>query len=174
MEKKQVQTLSAKEPIQSISPEEIRAVYRQGEEAGIELVTGLVEKLIQLEQRLKSLEGTVKKNSSNSSKPPTTDGFGKKTKSLRTKSQRKTGGQPDHPGSTLEWSEQVDEVVADRVEWWQWLWGITNTRASQSSMGAAGTRSTTDKANSDRASNRSKNLPSLWSRERGGLSTSGS
>lgn len=109
--------MSAKEPIQSISPEEIRAVYRQGEEAVIELVTGLVERLIQLEQRLKSLEGTVKKNSSNSSKPPNSDGFGKKTKSLRTKSQRKTGGQPDHPGSTLEWNEQVDEVIAHQIEW---------------------------------------------------------
>lgn len=108
--------LSEKHPIQLISPDEIRAVYRQGEEAVIELVTGLVERLAQLEQRLESLEVTVKKNSSNSSKPPTADGFGKKTKSLRTNSQRKTGGQPDHPGSTLEWSERVDEIVTHQVE----------------------------------------------------------
>jgi transposase len=113
--KNRFRQLSEQDLIQLISPEEIRAVYQQGEEAVIELVTGLVERLIQLEQRLNSLEGNVKKNSSNSRKPPTADGFGKKTKSLRTKSQRKTGGQPDHPGSTLEWSEEIDEIVAHHV-----------------------------------------------------------
>lgn len=113
--KNRFRQLSQKQPIELITPEEIRAVYRQGEEAVIELVTGLVERLAQLEQRLELLEGTLKKNSSNSSKPPTADGFGKKTKSLRTKSQKKTGGQKEHPGSTLEWSEEIDEIVAHQV-----------------------------------------------------------
>jgi transposase len=103
-------------PRELISREEIRAVYARGEEAVIELVEGLVEKLGKLEERLEALEGKDKKNSSNSSKPPSGDGFGKKTKSLRIKSQRKTGGQIDHPGSTLEWSIEVDVFVEHKVE----------------------------------------------------------
>jgi transposase len=87
---KQVQTLSKKKPTQLISPEEIRALYARGEEAVVELVTGLVEHIAKLETRLTELEGIVKKNSSNSSKPPSGDGFGKKTKSLRIKSQKNT------------------------------------------------------------------------------------
>lgn len=55
------------------------------------------------------------KDSRNSSKPPSTDGFGQRTKSLRRKSERNSGGQKNHPGSTLEWSEEVDEVVVHRV-----------------------------------------------------------
>jgi transposase len=103
-------------PHELISREEIRAVYARGEEAVIGLVEGLLEKVGKLEERVLNLEGKGKKNSSNSSKPPSGDGFGKKTKSLRTKSERKTGGQPEHPGSTLEWSIEVDVVVEHKVE----------------------------------------------------------
>jgi transposase len=108
--------LSEKEPIQLISPEEARAVYARGESAVIELVIGLVEQNIRLEARLTELEGIVKKNSTNSSKPPSGDGFGKKTKSLRIKGQKNTGGQADHQGTTLEWSSQVDEIVSHQVQ----------------------------------------------------------
>ncbi len=114
---KQVQTLSKKKPIQLvISTDEARAVYARGEEAVVELVMGLVEHIAKLEARLTELEGIVKKNSNNSSKPPSGEGFGKKTKSLRIKSQRQTGGQADHKGTTLEWSSQVDEIVSHQVE----------------------------------------------------------
>jgi transposase len=109
--------LSQKSPIELISREEIRAVYARGEEAVVELVERLVAKIGKLEERVDSLEGKDKKNSSNSSKPPSGDGFGKKTKSLRTKSERKTGGQPEHPGSTLEWSKEVDVVIEHKVDW---------------------------------------------------------
>lgn len=34
---------------------------------------------------------------------------------LRQKSEAKSGGQPDHPGSTLAWSESVDEAVVHQV-----------------------------------------------------------
>jgi transposase len=108
--------LSKKKPIQPISTDEVRAVYARGEEAVVELVMGLVEHIAKLEARLTELEGIVKKNSNNSSKPPSGDGFGKKTKSLRTKSQKNTGGQTDHQGKTLEWSSQVDEIVTHQVE----------------------------------------------------------
>ncbi|MFK8184393.1 MAG: IS66 family transposase [Phormidesmis sp.] len=94
-----------------MSEAEIRAVYRQGEEAVVELVSALVSRLAEVEARLEKLENQQKKNSRNSSKPPSGDGFGKRTKSLRKKSERPSGGQPGHPGSTLEWSEAVDTVV---------------------------------------------------------------
>lgn len=45
-----------------------------------------------LNKRVKSLENQVNKNSNNSSKPPSTDVFKKKTKSLRAKSGKNPGG----------------------------------------------------------------------------------
>ena len=55
-------------------------------------------------------EGQVNKNSNNSSKPPSSDGFKKKTKSLRTKSGKKTDGQEYHEGSTLYLNDTPDEI----------------------------------------------------------------
>jgi transposase len=99
-----------------ISREEIRAVYAQGEEAVIGLVESLLERIEQLEVRLETLENQQSKNSRNSSKPPSGDGFGKQTRSLRHKSERPSGGQAGHPGTTLEWSEVVDWVEEHPVE----------------------------------------------------------
>jgi transposase len=100
--------LSKKESPINLSQEEIRAVYAQGEEAVVTLVTKLLERLSKLELRVEDLEGRISKTSRNSSKPPSGDGFGKRTKSLRIKSEKPSGGQPDHPGSTLEWRNEVD------------------------------------------------------------------
>lgn len=102
-----------------ISREEIRAVYAQGEEAVIGLVEGLlkrIEELELLELRVEALENQKSKNSRNSSKPPSGDGFGKRTRSMRPKSERSSGGQAEHPGTTLEWSEAVDWVEEHPVE----------------------------------------------------------
>ncbi len=71
--------MSQPAPKQSISREEIRAAYRQGENAVIALVEGLVTKIVQLESRLEMLENQLHKDSCNSSKPPSSDGFGKRT-----------------------------------------------------------------------------------------------
>jgi transposase len=86
-----------------MSREEIRAVYAQGEEAVITLVEGLLQRIEVLENRLDQLEGRLSQDSQNSSKPPSGDGFGKRTQSRRGKSQKPKGGQPEHPGATLEW-----------------------------------------------------------------------
>ena len=118
--------MSQAAPKLSISREEISAAYTAGEAAVVALVEGLtqahidlVEELVAqhlgLEERIKALEDKQKKNSRNSSKPPSGDGFGKRTKSLRKKSERASGGQKGHPGSTLEWHEAVDEVVTHAV-----------------------------------------------------------
>ena len=118
--------MSKATPKISVSRQEIKAAYKAGEEAVIELVEGLsaqyltlIEKLLEqqagLEARVKALEDKQSKTSRNSSKPPSGDGFGRRTRSLRKKSERPSGGQKGHPGSTLEWCEQVDEVVTHSV-----------------------------------------------------------
>jgi transposase len=69
-----------------------------------------------LTERVKSLESQVNKNSNNSSKPPSSDGFKKKTKSLRTKSGKTPGGQKGHEGATLGLSDNPDEIVTHTVD----------------------------------------------------------
>jgi transposase len=107
--------MSQDTPSTPISKEEILAVYRQGEDAVVKLVSELLAKITALESRLETVENQQSKDSKNSSKPPSSDGFGKRTKSLREKSGLKSGGQPGHPGSTLEWSEEVHEVVVHQL-----------------------------------------------------------
>ena len=53
-----------------------------------------------LQVRVGALEAQLAKNSSNSSKPPGSDGFRKQPKSQRGKSDKKSGGQEGHAGKT--------------------------------------------------------------------------
>lgn len=100
----------------AISRDQIRAVYGQGEEAVIALVEGLLQRISMLEERVEQLENQLGKHSGNSSKPPSSDGFKAKPKSLRSKSPRSSGGQNGHPGQTLEWSVEVEQVELHRVK----------------------------------------------------------
>lgn len=67
-------------------------------------VVWLMTEVYRLAEKVKELEARLAKDSSNSSKPPSSDGLGKKpkTSSLRGKSGKKPGGQPGHTGRTLE------------------------------------------------------------------------
>lgn len=68
-------------------------------------------RIAKFEARIAELERRLNKNSSNSSKPPSSDGL-KRSNSLRPKnSGRKPGGQPGHPGQTLRSSESPDITV---------------------------------------------------------------
>lgn len=68
-----------------------------------------------LETRLEKLEQRLNKNSSNSSKPPSSDGLKKpKPKSRREKGKRHSGGQPGHEGDTLKRVAHPDAVVLHR------------------------------------------------------------
>jgi len=103
------------EPIGLPSDEQIRAAYRQGEEAIITLFHHTVE---QLAARVQALEDRVSKNSRNSGKPPSSDGLAKPApKSLRKRQGKKSGGQPGHEGHTLKAVSQPDhfQVYAVKV-----------------------------------------------------------
>lgn len=82
----------------------------------IALVEGLLQRTVVLEERVEKLENQLGKHSRNSSKPPSSDGFKPQPKSLRSKSSRTSGGQKGHPGETLEWSSEVDDVKQHQVE----------------------------------------------------------
>ncbi|MGB6065473.1 MAG: IS66 family transposase [Desulfomonilaceae bacterium] len=101
------------EPLKIPSEDEIRAIYRQGEEATVQYVVNLMRVF---GERLQALEDRMAKNSSNSGKPPSSDGLAKKPKSLRHKSGKKSGGQAGHPGSTLNAVEHPDHIETHAVQ----------------------------------------------------------
>ena len=67
--------------------------------------------ILTLLARLEALESKVNKNSSNSSKPPSSDGLAKKTSSLRESSGKPPGAQAGRKGSTLKQALQPTERV---------------------------------------------------------------
>ena len=73
----------------------------------------LIALLLAQEARIAELERRLGLNSSNSGKPPSSDGLNKppRVSSLRERSGKKTGGQSGHPGETLRRSEAPDAVV---------------------------------------------------------------
>ena len=78
-----------------------------------ECIQQLIARNQELEARVQELEAQVAKNSSNSGKPPSSDGLKKppKTKSQRGKSGRKPGGQNGRAGKTLEQVDSPDHIV---------------------------------------------------------------
>lgn len=97
--------------------EELLPLARSHPEALVDIILALQERLVQLEQRVKELEGQLARNSSNSGKPPSSDGLSKPCpQSLRTPSGRKPGGQPGHPGQTLQRVKNPDHIQVHRLD----------------------------------------------------------
>jgi transposase len=94
-----------------MSREEILAVYAQGPEAVVTLVTALLERLAHVEARLAAVEAQLAKDSHNSGKPPSSDPV-RRPRSLRGKSGRRPGGQPGHEGTTLALRATPDVVLS--------------------------------------------------------------
>jgi transposase len=83
-----------------------------GVDAICEFCAAFEARVAEFESRNAKLEKRLNKNSSNSSKPPSSDGL-KRTKSQRpTNSGHKPGGQPGHPVQTLHQSQTPDITVA--------------------------------------------------------------
>ena len=69
----------------------------------------LEARIAELEAELRALKTLLGLDSSNSNQPPSKDPPWK-PKSERQKSERSSGGQKGHPGKTLKFSDQPDEV----------------------------------------------------------------
>jgi transposase len=91
--------------------EELLAIARVNPEALVDIILALQDQLEKLEQRVRELEARLNQNSSNSGKPPSSDGLAKPPpRSLRKKSGKKPGGQKGHSGRTLQPVEKPDHV----------------------------------------------------------------
>jgi transposase len=75
------------------------------------LIMALFDQIDALWARVEALEAQLRKNSGNSSKPPSSDGLGKKTRSLRESSGKKPGGQAGRKGTTLRQMEPTEVVT---------------------------------------------------------------
>ena len=76
------------------------------------LFVSMRDQLSEMAGEIQLLRDQVARNSRNSGKPPSSDGFTKpRPKSLRAKGKRKSGGQPGHVGKTLERVATPDHVV---------------------------------------------------------------
>lgn len=115
---------------QMMTRQEAEAIYDASKETVVRMLLTMDAHIHSLEQqvqdittrldlsdkRVRHLEEQLAKNSRNSSKPPSTDGFKKPApKSLRKKGNRKSGGQPGHTGHTLKRVEKPDHTEVHRV-----------------------------------------------------------
>jgi len=74
------------------------------------------EQMSRLSEQLKVLRDRLAKDSHNSHLPPASDRLRRKPRSLRQKSEKHSGGQPGHPGASLQFSSTPDEVTLLQVE----------------------------------------------------------
>jgi transposase len=100
--------------------EEIHAAFAQGEAAVLAgfhavapPVAALAQQLAKQGAVLQELQGRLAKSRHNSSKPPSSDGYGpvKRTASLRKVGAKPNGGQPRHEGQTLLAVEHPERTV---------------------------------------------------------------
>lgn len=101
------------EPIRLPTEKEIDAAYEGGKEAVLKLLQGT---FVVLAERIQKLEDQLAKNSHNSGKPPSSDGFEKPApRSLRKRSRKRSGGQKGHVGYQLEMVQKPDHIKKHKV-----------------------------------------------------------
>ncbi len=107
-----------------LTREEILAAYDAGSEAIVALFEQVIEIITQQHQRIATLEQELqelRKDSHDSGKPPSQDSFERKQQQRKNsrkerQSQRRPGGQPDHPGATLYQVEEPTTTTVHTVE----------------------------------------------------------
>src|SRR6059058_2618986 len=104
--------------------QDIHTAFEQGEVAVRALVHALATQIEELAQQLakqgealQALQARLAKSSRNSSKPPSSDGYGKvkRTESLRKSGDKPNGGQPGHDGQTLLAVEHPERTLTHEV-----------------------------------------------------------
>jgi transposase len=104
--------------------EDIHTAFEQGEAAVMALCHAMAIEVAELAQQLakqgevlQELQARLAKSSRNSSKPPSSDGYGtvKRTVSLRKSGDKPHGGQPGHDGQTLMASDHPDRTLMHEV-----------------------------------------------------------
>ncbi len=105
--------------------EAIHTAFEKGEAAIMELfhnvadqMTELARQLAKQGEALQALQARLAKHSSNSSKPPSSDGYGKvkRTASLRQSGDKPNGGQPGHEGQTLSATDAPDRIETHEAD----------------------------------------------------------
>ena len=79
------------------------------------LIEQMQAQMAALSQQVKDLQDRLAKDSHNSSLPPSSDRFVRQPRSLRKKSEKTSGGQEGHPGTTLRFAEKPEEVIEHRI-----------------------------------------------------------
>jgi transposase len=95
---------------------QLREAYAKREEEAIQKdrrIEDLEGRLVSALLRIEELERRLAKDSHNSSKPPSSDGFKRQGKKRPTSNKTK-GGQAGHPGHALELVEKPDQVMIHR------------------------------------------------------------
>lgn len=101
------------EPMRLPSEREIHAAYEEGKEAVLKLIQ---DTFARLAERIQKLEDQLAKNSRNSGKPPSSDGFDKPApRSLRKRGRKRSGGQKGHVGYKLEMVKKPDHIKKYKV-----------------------------------------------------------
>jgi transposase len=91
-----------------LTPQQILDISK-GDVEIASFISTLLSRIVELETRVLDLERQLGKNSRNSSKPPSSDGFRKPTNSRQ--SGGKKGAPKGHTGHTLRMSDTPDEII---------------------------------------------------------------
>jgi transposase len=92
------------------APTNLSAMTHEEKDA---LIGTLLAHIAKQDERIKELERRLGLNSENSSKPPSSDGYGKKPRqtNLREKTDKKAGGQEGHAGNNLPQVENPSRII---------------------------------------------------------------